>query len=901
MASYFVVQRRPALRSALAGMVVLSGLGFGVFQPLALAKDSTLSAIEIYDGPTGVTYIQLTEILINSKTEMRDCTPYRAADIDKSTYGKLEKVVLAEGGILERGADGVMQYRNGQGATLCAVPVNVKFDHNAAYSLSALADMAVLRATPIGPSGGTPTVAPPIRKGTTLYFVPVPNIELAEFLRARRASDIPDWQSFLTKFPASPHLAEAKRALATLFIESGEASFATYAASAAKDSPSYNDLKAAKTKSDQAHILTPNLDSSVKLEREVRGSLESIVAQGRTELTAFHTALTAHTAGYVHLQNAKKFSDIVSGIDPLLQSGQNLQADVLQDENSFEAQVQSAVFAQNAKQYDQAFSYVQPFRAFADEESRVAAVIESTYTYHLSRGSQFKQDSDWKNAIAEYEKAVSTKDTPEAQQALSSARDLKVVFENKAAAAKARETSQTYESQHNMIRAYEVLANLPEPQRKLVTAEMKALEPGYVTAASDEAKGLRQAHDPIHGLADEQGIENAYRLLQNAYALSQNESYRDRMNRFGNELSAYLLEQAKHYLGKPGGSGTELGWTYLTEAEGYKAENLDAVRDTMESAKTAHSMRSKLSIRVQFRDQTSQRESAGFADQLENAIATGLQNASVPVKVIAYGDKTVVEPDFQLVGDVMQHHCPYEQNLESPESKYLAGQREVPSEEWNKANRIYEKAQVELQAAQAARLTAEQRKDKKEIEEATRMLAEAQKTSDRAQDKLDATPKTVSEPIYHTYKYTRRTITVHGAIKLQFHIEDSLNARIGDPVLVEKKLEKPFVLLEGVNAEDTEGIKTSGTAPDVPQIMSALESDTLESLVGAVRKKVEDLPKILYRNAASSESAGDLDGAGELYLRFLKITPGGETEERTKAANFLHEQFNMELASGNAQ
>jgi hypothetical protein len=83
--------------------------------------------------------------------------------------------------------------------------------------------------------------------------------------------------------------------------------------------------------------------------------------------------------------------------------------------------------------------------------------------------------------------------------------------------------------------------------------------------------------------------------------------------------------------------------------------------------------------------------------------------------------------------------------------------------------------------------------------------------------------------------------------------------------------------------------------------MSALESDTLESLVGAVRKKVEDLPKILYRNAASSESAGDLDGAGELYLRFLKITPGGETEERTKAANFLHEQFNMELASGNAQ
>jgi hypothetical protein len=875
-------------------------LELAVFPPSAQAKESTLTAIEIYDGPAGAAYIQLQEIQINNKTEMRDCTPYRAAGIDKSTYGKLEKVTLSEGGMLERGADGVMQYRNGQGTTLCVVPVNLKFDHSATYSLSELADMAVLRATPIG-AAGAPATVPPIRKGTTLYFVPVPDVELAEFLRARRASAIPDWQNFLVKFPGSPHLAEAKRLLATLFIEAGEASYRAYAASAGNDSPSYTDLKAAKTRMDRARALAPNLETGTKLERGVRGSLEAITGQGRSELNAFHTALTGHTAGYVHLLNAKKFSEVVSGIDPLLPAGQSLQGDVMQDENSFEAQVQSAVFAQNAKQYDQAFSYILPFRAFAGEESRVASIIDNTYTFHMSRGNQFKQDSDWKNAIAEFEKAAGTKDTPEAHQALSSARSLKVVFENKAAAAKALETSQTYESQHNLIRGYEVLANLPETQRKLVATEMKALEAGYITAASAEAKGLRQAHDPIRGLADEIGIENAYRLLQNAYNLSQNESYRDRMNLLGNELSAYLLEQAKHYLGKPGGSGTELGWTYLTEAEGYKAENLDAVRDTMEQSKIAHSMRSKLSMRVQFRDQTSQRESAGFADQLENAIATGLQNDVVPVKVVAYGDKTVVEPDFQLVGDVILHHCPADQNLESPESKYLYGQREVTSEEWNKANRAYEKLQAEVQLEQAALQTATQRKEKKEMEDANRNLAAAQKEADRAQDKLDSIPKTVSEPIYHSYKYTRRTITIHGAIKLQFHIEDPLNAQIGDAVVVDKKEEKPFVLLEGVNAEDTEGIKTSGTAPDIPQIMSALESDTLESLVSAVRKKVEDLPKIMYRNAVTSETAGDLDGAGELYMRYLKITPGTQTEERTRAMNFLHDQFNMEIAPGNAQ
>jgi len=78
--------------------------------------------------------------------------------------------------------------------------------------------------------------------------------------------------------------------------------------------------------------------------------------------------------------------------------------------------------------------------------------------------------------------------------------------------------------------------------------------------------------------------------------------------------------------------------------------------------------------------------------------------------------------------------------------------------------------------------------------------------------------------------------------------------------------------------------------------MSSLESDTLESLVSAVRKKVEDLPRILFRNATASEAASDLDGAGELYMRYLKIAPVGETEERTRATNFLREQFNMEIA-----
>jgi hypothetical protein len=766
-------------------------------------------------------------------------------------------------------------------------------------SLSALADQAVLRATPLGP--GAPSLAPPIRKGTTLYFVAAPNQELAEFLRARRASDIPGWQAYLQRYPSSPHLADAKRALATLFIEAGAVALHNYQKSLGTDTPTYSDLKTAKSKSDQAHALLPNLEIGVQLDKGVHKALTAIVEEGKAELAAYRAAVTARSAGYLHLPNAKKFSDVVTDIDMNLLAGQALQGDVLQEENTFEAAIQSAVFAQNAKQYDQAYSFVAPYRFFAEEEPRISAVVESTYSYHLARGNQFDQDSNWKSAIEEFDKAGSTKDTAEARDSLKNAKQQLVISQDKEAAAKALDTSKAYQAQHNVIRAYEVLANLPQNQQALVTAEMKELEPGYIQSASNEAKGLRQAHDPIKGMADEIGIENAYRLLQSAYNLSQNESYRDRMDLLGNELSAYLLDQAKHYLAKPGGSGTELGWTYLTEALQYKAENLDAVRDAMVTASPAHSMRSKLSIRVQFRDQTSQRDSTGFAGQLENAIITGLESSTVPVKVVRAGETTAVDPDFELAGDVMQHHLSVVPTIEPQESKYLAGEKEVPSEEWNKANRAYEKATMELSTAQTTLQGAEARGIKKTVEDLTKSVAEAQKAVELAHDRLDATPKTVTTDVIRSYTYTKRTINLSGAIQLQFRVGDSLTGQMSEPVIAAKEDHKQFVLLENVKPEDTEGIKVTGTPPDTAEFLTALESATLDALVKAVRERVEELPKKIFQNASSRESESDLDGAGEFYLRYLKITPDTPNDEHQRAKRFLQEQFNMEPIIQKAQ
>ena len=184
----------------------------------------------------------------------------------------------------------------------------------------------------------------------------------------------------------------------------------------------------------------------------------------------------------------------------------------------------------------------------------MAAVVDATYGFHLERGNKLEQSEDWTGAIKEFEKAAGIKDTTEAHDSLKNAQKQLVITQDKAAAQKALAASTDFQAQHNMIRAYEVLASLPASQQALVADEMKTLEPAYVLAAAQEAKTLHQAHSPIRGLADEVGIEKAYVYLQNAYQLSENDSYKDKLDLDGNELSAYLLDQAKHYLAKPGGS-----------------------------------------------------------------------------------------------------------------------------------------------------------------------------------------------------------------------------------------------------------------------------------------------------------------------------------------------------------
>jgi len=878
--------------------IAFAALGVGLCAPNLIAKPPSLTAIVLYDGASGVAYLQVTDVMINGKAELRICTSFEAAPIDKSTYNKLQKLALAPGGTLERSADGVLRYRTGQDSAVCVAPDNVKFDHNATYSLSDLADQARLTGTPLAPPSDAAAGLPPLKKGVKLVFVAAPNQELAEFLRAQKAAEVSGWLDYLSRYPSSPHTSDAKLALALLYDAGGELSVTSYRKSAAASSPSYADLKDAKVQADKARAVLPDLAQTATLEGEIRAKLAAITDQGRRELDSYLAAFKAHAPGYIHLQNARRFSAAVSGIDPSFPAGQALLADLMQTSNALENVLRSAESFAAEKQMDKAIETLAPIRPFAAEEPRVAEVINAAYSYYLQSGKQFAAAGDWENAIQRFEKAASAKDTPEARESLQEARRQLVIVQDKAAAAKALETSKQYEQQQDILDAFEVLYSLPPSQQALVADDIARLKDGYIQSAAKAAQGEQKAHDPVRGLGDEIGIERAYSYLQRAYELTKNDSYRDTMNILGDDLSAYFVDQARRYLDKPSGSGTELGWTYLEEALFYKPSN-QAAHDAKVQAAPAHAMHSKLSIRVQFRDQTSTRESTGFGfiRQLEDAIITGLEAPTL--KAVRFGESTGgVEPDFQLAGDVLEHQVTETPTLESRESKYRAGTHDEPNEAWTKANRAFDAAQRALQTDQSALGGAEAKGNKKAIKDLNAKIAADQKLISEDQTLLDSLPKTVTSDVIRPYQYTRKTTDIKNTIKLQFRIGDTLSGQMGDAVLVEKEDPKQYVLVEDVKADDTEGVKPTGTTPSVRELQTELENAARGALIEAVLIKVRELPRMILDGAKSKEQAENVDGAGEAYLRFLSCsTEDSYPAERRHAREFLAEKFNMRPAA----
>lgn len=838
----------------------------------SFASQPTLTAIELYDGPNGAAYLQLRDVLINGKATLRDCTPFQATGVDKSSYGKMQKITLSPGAVLERGEDGVLRYETGSGQAVCSLPDNLKLDRSGSYTLPDLADLAKLTGTVLSPSGVEGAAPQPLLKGVKLYFVVAPDRELAEFLCAQRANNVAGWVSYLSRYSAATHAGDAKLSLGALYEASGEASLARYLGSVARQAPSYSDLKNAKAQADNALALQLPAEQTTKLSSEVRNEVATLADNGRNELSAYRLALQAHTPGYAHLKRAREFADVVSEVDLELPAGQALLADVLNASNQFDATLRSAESAVTAGNFDRALELVTPIRAFSSEEPRITAVTDAAYDNDLERANQFAEKVDWKNAVIQIEKAAAVKETPQTRDLLIEARKQLVDFQNKTAVEKALQSSKELEQQHDNIGAFDVLYNLPPSQGVLVAGDIDRLKDGYVQSAVLAARDLQKAHEPIRGLGDEIGIEKAYNYLSRVFKLSGNDSYRDMSEILGDDLSAYFVSEARLYLDKPSGSGTEIGWAYLEEALFYEPSN-QAAHDAMVAAAPAHAMHARPSIRVQFRDQTSLRDNTGFLHQLEDAIVAGLEMPNV--KAVRYGETVNgIEADFQLVGDVLEHQISESVTVDAKESQYRIGTHEVTGAEWNTANRAYEIALRALQTDQSALIGAQSKGKKKEIKELNAKIDADQKLVTEAQTLADSLPKTVTSDVIRPYQYSRKTLDIRNTIKLQFRIGETLSAQMGDPVIVAKEDPRQYVLLEDVKAEDTEGVKPTGTTPDTRELQTALENSVRDELIDVVRSKVKDLPDRIYAEAKSMEQDENLDGAAEAYLRFLKCAIG---------------------------
>ena len=874
-----------ALRAALV-LVFLSVAVAG-----AWAKDAPITGVMLSGAGDSMTYAQVTGFLVNGKTELRACNG--TGGIDKSAYKNLAKVNLTSLKSLERLADGSMVAESAEGASTCVVPSNFKFEKDGLMTPADLAEKSAYTGQVVGSSPAGVTALPPFAPGVKLVFVTASDSELAQYLLAQRADTMASWQTYLGLYAAGAHLTPAKAGLVALFVKDGSSKLNVYKSSSVTAAPTYGALKDAKDRSDQALTLVPGDDSATRLQTAVRAELKTICDKGSAKLQAYQIAVGKKDQGYALLVSAKDLSDHVAAIDPKFPQGVALAASVNVETRAFEMVITAANGQVSSSQFDQAYDTIGKYLAFLSEEPRLKAVVDADYQFHLKKGTDEANTGAWVEAVADLTTASTLEPTDDAKASLVSAQAGLLAMMNKQAADKALGISKDRVEAEDAIGAYEVLADLNEAQRLLVKDQMVTLQDAYVQRAMAKAKELQAAHTPIRGRADEDGVRQAYLYLQRASKLNDNPELGLKLDLVADMISGYYVDLGKKYLGRPLSSGVGLGWSYLTEASQYKS-NLDSVRDAMTTSNAAYQMRAKLSIGVLFRDQTSRRDSAGFADQLQQAFATGIETSGLPAKVILPGQMGAIEPNFQFVGEILQHRTIRNAKKETMQSQYRSGSREIPNEAWNKADQEFEGANLQLQKAQSALAAAQAKNNKKQIEDADKSVSDIQATVQAARSKMNATPRTLSDDVLSPYNYTQTTLELTNIVELSFRILDASGGTLGEPIRVMRG-DKPrkFTILDNIKPDDTKGLKEIDAAPDETQLMTDIEIEARDAMVKEARDRVKELPEKVLAQARGKAASNDMDGAGEAYVLYLNCTPAEATPARVEAIKFLSENFNI--------
>ncbi len=874
-----------------AVVVVLVG---GASTP-TYAKDASLTAVVLFDGPQGAAYVQITETTLNGKIEVRSCDG--VSRLDKNTYNGLPRASLAGASSLQRGADGVLTL-TANGKSVCVVPSNLKFERSVELTPAEAAEQAMIRGTPVS-SSPRDEIIPTFKPGVQLVFVAAPDVELADFLRAQRANTLRDWEDFLTHYPSSAHRASAQDAIAGFHQQAAEAALAQYQSSSGAKTEDIAMLRQACLEAQTASQSSPGYKPAARLMDDLGRELDNLSRPDQARLQAYRKALQDHTPGYSQLSAARLHVERLLEVRPDYAPLLSLQREIAAEQRKLEKAVVNAQVLMVESRYDQAVNSLGPYVAFASEMPRLDGVINAAFKYHFENGQRLAAHQEWEKAIQEFGKAAALRpDRKDVQAAADNAAAQIEVQRNQQAANTAVLESDEYARTNQFVEAYNVLADLPEKQRALVTSQLAALSRDYVGAAVRRAQKLQESHVPIKNPADENAVLEAFVLWDRASSLADDPAITVKRDFLSAKISAYYLDQANRYLKKP--SGSVAGWLYLKQAVRYGITNLDSLKEEMARYEPLYQQRSQLSVGIVFRDQTSRRDSHGFADQLADAITSGLDSSGVPIAVVRNSSEVEEsqQPYFTLVGQVLEHRVVKNEKLEAPESKYRAGARETKNPAWLQIESDYESAQQQLSSAQHALADAQaQHKKKQVVADATDAVQQAQKSVDELRHKLETTEQSLVETVVESYHYTRKTIDLTASAEIEFQFRDRAGNLIGQPADVRKDKHSTTVVLQDVKAEDTEGITNQGVELDGAQSLTDLEVDSRNALVKAVREKAAELPAAVLQAARTQAQQGDSDGAAELYVLYLNATPQGASPGRDEAVKFLRDQFNLAVSA----
>jgi hypothetical protein len=861
------------------------------------AKDASLTAVVLFDVPQGAAYIQITEAVLNGKIEVRSCDG--VSRLDKNSYNALPRASLAGASSLQRGADGVLTLTT-NGKSVCVVPSNLKFERSAELTPAEAAEQALIRGTPVSSSPRDATI-PAFKPGVQLVFLAAPDAELADFLRAQRANTVRDWEDFLTRYPSSARRASAQEAIAGFHQRAAEAAFAQYQSSRGAKTEDIAMLRQACLEAQTASQSSPGYKPAARLMDEIGRELDNLARPDQTRLQAYRKALQDHTPGYSQLSAAKlhveRLLEVRPDYDPLL----SLQREIAAEQRKLDTTIVNAQVFLVESRYDHAVSSLGPYVAFASEMPRLDAVLNAAFKHHYESGQKLAARQEWEKAVLEFGKAAAIRpDRKDVQAAADNAAAQIETQRNQQAANTAVLESDEYARKNQMVEAYNVLADLPEKPRAMVRSQLAALSQNYIGAAVQRAQKIQESHVPIKNPTDENAALEAYVLWDRASSLGDDPAITLKRDFLSAKISAYYLDQANRYLQKASGSGTVVGWLYLKQAVRYGITNLDSLKDEMARYEPLYQRRSQLSVGIVFRDQTSRRDSHGFADQLADAITSGLDSCGMPIAVVRNSSEVEeAQPaNFTLVGQVLEHRMVKNATLDAPESKYRAGAHETKNPAWLKIESDYESAQHQLGSAQQALTDAQaQHKKKQVIADANDAVQQAQKSVDELRHKLETTEQSRVETVVESYHYTKKTIDLTASAKIEFQFRDRAGNFVGQPADVHKEKHSTTVVFEDVKADDTEGITNQGVEPDGAQFLTDLEIDSRNALVQAVRERAAELPATVLQAARTLAQQGDSDGAAELYVLYLNATPQGASPGRDEAVKFLRDQFTLAVST----